>query len=55
MVGWRPQFSGHELGQTLGDGEGLGHRGVTESDTPWPLNDDNIDHERWRRKMASDH
>ena len=22
MVGWHHQFSGHELGQTLGDGEG---------------------------------
>ena len=22
MVGWRHQFNGHELGQTLGDGEG---------------------------------
>ena len=22
MVGWHHQFNGHELGQTLGDGEG---------------------------------
>ena len=24
MVGWHHQFNGHELGQTLGDGEGQG-------------------------------
>ena len=24
MVGWHHQFSGHELGQTPGDGEGQG-------------------------------
>ena len=24
MVGWHPQFNGHELEQTLGDGEGQG-------------------------------
>ena len=24
MVGWHHQFIGHELGQTLGDGEGQG-------------------------------
>ena len=24
MVGWHHRFNGHELGQTLGDGEGQG-------------------------------
>ena len=24
MLGWHHQFSGHECGQTLGDGEGQG-------------------------------
>ena len=24
MVGWHHQFNGHELGPTLGDGEGQG-------------------------------
>ena len=24
MIGWHHQFSGHELGRTLGDGEGQG-------------------------------
>ena len=39
MVGWHHRFSGHELGQTLGDGEGQGglvaaiHWGCKESDT----------------------
>ena len=36
MVGWHHQFNGHELGQTLGDGEGqetlaLAVHGVTKS------------------------
>ena len=44
MVGWYHQFSGHELGQTSGDGEGqrgleccspLGHK---EQDTTGRLN-----------------
>ena len=44
MVGWHHRFNGHELGQTLGDGEGQeslvccslwGHK---ELDTAWRLN-----------------
>ena len=32
MVGWHHQFNGHELGQTLGDGEG---QGSLVSRSPW--------------------
>ena len=41
---WHHQFNGHELGQTLGDGEGQGHLaccspwGHKESDTTWQQN-----------------
>ena len=41
MVGWHHQFNGHELGQTLGDGEGQGGLlccspwGHEDSDTTW--------------------
>ena len=41
MVGWKHQFNGHELGQTLGDGEGQGNLvccspwGSKESDMTW--------------------
>ena len=44
MVGWHHQFNGHELGQTLGDGEGQGSlacsspQGWEESDTIWGIN-----------------
>ena len=44
MVGWHHQFHGHELGQTLGDGEGQGSQvcyspwGCKELDTTWLLN-----------------
>ena len=44
MVGWHPRFSGHELGQTPGDGEGQGSRaccspwGLKELDRTWWLN-----------------
>ena len=44
MVGWYHQFNGHELGQTLGDGEGQGSPeccypwGCKESDTTERLN-----------------
>ena len=44
MVGWHHQSTGHELGQTLGDGEGLGSLvccnswGCKESDMTWRLN-----------------
>ena len=40
-VGRHHQFNGHELGQTLGDGEGQGRLACCspwsckESDTPW--------------------
>ena len=53
MVGWHHWFNGHELGQTLGDGEGQGSPtccslwGQEESDTTWWLN--NISRARgWR-------
>ena len=44
VVGWRYQFSEHELGQILSDGEGQGGLGscspwdCKESDTTWQLN-----------------
>ena len=44
MVGWHHQFNGHELGQTLGDGEGQGGLlccsswGRKELDVTWQLN-----------------
>ena len=43
MVRWHHQFHGHELGQTMGDGEGRGpwsaavHE-VAELDMTWKLN-----------------
>ena len=48
MVGWHHQFNGHELGQTLRDGEGQGSLmccspwGRKELDTTWRLNNNNI-------------
>ena len=47
MVGWHYQLNGHELGQTLGDGEGQGSLvccspwGRKESDMTWRLNNNN--------------
>ena len=44
MVGWHHRFSGHELGQTPGDGEGQGSLACCspwrrkESDMTWLLN-----------------
>ena len=44
MVGWHHQFNGHELGETLGDGEGQGSLarcsswGHKESDMTWRVN-----------------
>ena len=40
MVGWHRRVNGHELEQTVGDGEGQGGlccipRGRKESDTTW--------------------
>ena len=38
LFGWHYQFNGHELRQTLGDGEGQGSlelMGVTKSRTHW--------------------
>ena len=32
MVGWNHRFSGHELGQILGDGEGQGSLACS---SPW--------------------
>ena len=48
MVGWHHRFNGHELGQTLGDGEGQGGLayccpwGCRESDTTWRVNSNNL-------------
>ena len=48
MVGWYHQFNGHELGQTLGEGEGQGSLvwfspwGWKESDATWWLHNRNI-------------
>ena len=48
MVGWHHRFNGHELGQTLGDGEGQGSLvccspwGHEESDMTWRLNNNNL-------------
>ena len=48
MVEWHHQFSGHELGQTLGDGEGQGSLeccspwSCKELDTIWRPNDNNL-------------
>ena len=47
MVGWYHKFNGHELGQTLGDGEGQGGPvccspwGHKESDMTERLNNNN--------------
>ena len=44
MVGWYQWINGHELGQTLGNGNGQGSlaccspQGCKESDTAWQLN-----------------
>ena len=48
MVGLYHRFNGHELGQTLGDGEGQGGLarwspwGCKKLDTTWRLNNNNI-------------
>ena len=47
MVGWYHQFNGHELGQTLGEGEGQGNLvwfspwGWKQSDATWWLHNRN--------------
>ena len=47
LVGWYHRFNGHELGQTLGDGEGQGSLvcsspwGLKRSDMTWQLNNNN--------------
>ena len=47
MVGWHHQFSGRELGQAPGDGEGQGSlaccspRSLEELDMTWQLNNSN--------------
>ena len=47
MVGWHHRFNGHELGRTLGDGDGQGGLaccspwGHEESDLTWHLNSNN--------------
>ena len=30
MVGWHPQFNGHDFEQTLGGGEGQGKSGILQ-------------------------
>ena len=51
MVGWHHCFNGHDLGQSLGDGEGQGGLaccspwGLKELDTAWWLNNNKI---QWR-------
>ena len=53
-VGWHHWFSGHELGQTPGDGKGQGSLvccspwGCKESDTTWRLNNNNTQYENLR-------
>ena len=48
MVGWHHQFNGHELGKTLGDGEGQGRLsccspwGCEKSNTTERLNNNKI-------------
>ena len=48
MVGWHHRLNGHELEQTLGDGEGQGGPaccspwGLKESDTTQGLNKNNV-------------
>ena len=48
IVGWRHRLHGHELGQTLEDGEGQGSLvccspwGRKESDTTWGLNNHKV-------------
>ena len=48
LVGWHHPFIGHELRQTLGDGEGEGSRaccspwGCKLSDTTWQPNNNNV-------------
>ena len=49
MVGRHHQFNGHELGQTLGDGEGQGSMacynpwGHGELDMTWPPDNTNVE------------
>ena len=42
MVGWHHKFNGHELGQTLGDGEG---QGSLECCSPWSCKE--LDTAQW--------
>ena len=50
MVGWSYGFTGYELGQTLGDGEGQRNlvcyspRGIKELDRTWQLINNNNGH-----------
>ena len=54
MFGWYYQLNGHELGQTLRDGEGQGSLaycslwGHEVLDTTWQLNNNNENHFRSR-------
>ena len=48
LAGWHHQLNGHELGQTLGDGEGQGSLACSnpqsrkKSDMTWQLNNTTI-------------
>ena len=50
MVGWDQRFSGHELGQTPGDGDGQGSLACCSSQDPeeldmtWQLNHNKLTH-----------
>ena len=56
-VGWHHQFNGHELGQTLGDGEGQGSLacyspwGCKESDMTWWLNNNSNNYMMYLRYL----
>ena len=59
MVGWHPQLNGHDLGQTLENGEGQGGLaccspwGHKELDTTWQLNNMFSDVNHFRIWMQS--
>ena len=57
MVGWNHQLSGHELGQTLGDGERWGSLvccslwDLEESDATWWLNNNILGNVKGKKKV----
>ena len=58
-VGWHHQFNGHELGQTLRDGEGQGSLVYCspwdrkELDTTWGLNNNSMPCEQARKSEST--